>query len=508
VHRGGSLTSESEAPDRRTGVQPPFDGKILIPLAVAKVGLQLLTANLYGAHRDEFYYLESGHHLAWGYVDNPPLVPAAYRLEEFVFGHSVFGLAVLPAFLGGIYVVLGGLLARELGGRRFAQLLTGVVAWLGSLFLTTSHFLSTVSFDLVFWALGSLLVMRMIRTGEKRLWVAIGVICGIGLLNKYTMGFWIVATLVGLLLTPQRRILASLWLPVGAVIAAVLVAPNIAWEFAHHWPTLEFLRNLRAGNAHTDLTQFVPQQLLLLTVGGAIVWITALVMLARSEWRNQRWLLIGYAVAFVIILALAGKPYYLGSWYLPLVALGSAAIEARWRRGSQQVVLAVVVVTGLLLAPFATPLLPESAAVRAHIDTANADIGGMMGWPSVVDSIADDYRQLPVAQQRHAVVLTDNYSEAGAVDFYGPSLELPSAISGHNSFWMWGFGHPSPHATVIAVGLTSDVVHRYWGSVVRVGTLGIGPVPVDPHERGAAIWICRDQKVAWSTLWPALKHYD
>ena len=246
VPLGGSSTTESDVPDQATAGLPPFAWRILVPLAGAKVLLQLVTANLYGAHRDEFYYLESGHHLAWGYVDNPPLVPVVYRLQEFVFGHSVLGLAVVPAILGGVYVILGGLLARELGGQRFAQLLTGVIAWLGSLFLTTSHFLSTVSFDLVFWALGSLLVLRMIRTGDRRLWMVIGVICGVGLMNKYTMGFWIVATLAGLLLTPQRRFLASVWLPVGAVIAGVIVAPNIAWEFAHHWPTLEFLRNIRA----------------------------------------------------------------------------------------------------------------------------------------------------------------------------------------------------------------------------------------------------------------------
>ena len=159
---------------------------------------------------------------------------------------------------------------------------------------------------------------------------------------------------------------------------------------------------------------------------------------------NQRWLLIGYAVAFVLLIALAGKPYYLGSWYLPLAALGSTVIGSRWRRTTRNVVLGGVVVTGLLLAPFATPLLPESTAVRLHIDTQNADIGAMMGWPSVVGTIAHDYHQLPVAQRRGVVVLTDNYSEAGAVDFYGPALGLPSAISGHNSFWLWGFGHPSP----------------------------------------------------------------
>ena len=504
----GDVEADRDGADVAVADLAPIAWRFLGPLAGAKVVLQLLTSNLYGAHRDEFYYLESGHNLAWGYVDNPPLVPVVYRLQELLFGHSVSALAVVPAFLGGVYVILGGLLARELGGRRYAQLLTGVVACLGSIFLTTSHFLSTVSLDLVFWALGSLLVLRMTRTGDRRLWIWIGVVCGFGLLNKYTMGFWIVATVAGLLLTSQRRLLASVWLPTGAVVAAAMVAPNILWEIDNHWPTWQFLRNIRTSGAHGNLIQFAPVQLLLVTLGGAIVWITALIVLTRPEWRPQRWLLIGYVVAFAILIALAGKPYYLGSWYLPLVAVGSVTIEHRWRRPARGVVLGAVAVTGLLFAPFATPLVPEATAVRLHIDTSNADIGGMMGWATTTAYISRDFHRLPVGQQRDAVILTSNYSEAGAIDFYAATYGLPDAISGHNSFWTWGYGRPAPQATVLAVGLPGDVVRRYWGSVVRVDTLESGSTPIDPHERGVPIWICSNQRVPWAVLWPQLKHFD
>ena len=487
----------------------PIAWPAIAPLVVAKVVLQLVTADLYGAHRDEFYYLASGHHPAWGYVDNPPLVPMLYRLQEAVLGHSVTALALVPALVGGVFIVLGALIARELGGGPFAQGLTGVVAMLGPLYLTTSHFLSTVSLDLVFWALGSWLVLRMVRTQDRRLWAVVGVVCGVGLLNKDTMGFWTVSAVLGLACTPQRKLLAGRWLLVGAGAALVIVAPNLIWEAANHWPTLEFLRNITAGNGRSNVVQFVPFQLVLVTLGGTVIWVTALMAMGRrTEFRDQRWLLVAYLVSFLLLLALEGKAYYLGSWYLPLVAVGAVAIEQRWHRLARYGVLGVVVVTGLTLAPEATPILPESTAVALHLDTVNPDLGGMLGWPQVVAEIADVFHSLPTGEQPRAVVLTGNYAEAGAVDFYGPERGLTHAISGQNSFWLWGYGDPSPGATVVAVGLPSAFVHRYWGAVTRAVIVGNGPVPIDPHERGRVVWICRRQRLPWSVLWPRTKHYD
>jgi 4-amino-4-deoxy-L-arabinose transferase-like glycosyltransferase len=486
----------------------PVAWPIVLVLAASKVVFQLVTADLYGAHRDEFYYLESGYHLAFGYVDNPPLVPWTYRLEQAAFGHSVISIAVVPALLGGVFVVLGALIAADLGGGRTAQGLCALVAWLGPLFLTTSHFLGTVSLDLVVWALASWLVIRMVRIGDTRWWMAIGAVCGIGLLNKDTILFWVVAAGAGLLFTPERRLLWSRWLVAGAAIACGVALPNLVWEANHGWATLVFLRNLRASNSSTDLVQFVPLQLLLVTVGGTVLWIVALIALnRRAEWRSQRWLAYGYGVAFVLILALGGKAYYLGSFYLPLVAVGAVVVERSWSSVRLRLLVLITVVLGLLGAPYATPVLPQSAAVAAHLDTDNHDLGGMLGWPQVVGQIAAAVDTLPATERRHVVIFADNYSQAGAVDFYGPALGLPPAVSGHNTFWLWGYGRPAPGATVIAVGLPAPFVHRYWTSVRLASTLGVGGPPIDPQERGAPVWICRSQRASWAAIWPAAKHY-
>jgi hypothetical protein len=477
-------------------------------VAGLKVAFQLVTAGLYGAHRDEFYYLEGGHHLAWGYVDHPPMVPALDRLGEIVFGHSVPALHTLPALIGGLFVVVGALLARELGGGRFAQGLTALITALAPLYLATSRFLSTVTLDVAFWAVASLMLIRLVRTGDRRLWLGIGVVVGLGLLNKDSMAFWVFGAGVGLLATPQRRLLASRWAIVGAAVSAVLVAPNVVWEIQHHWATLEFLRHIQASNAGESRGQFLPLQVLVATIAGTVVWVVALVALARDPaWRSQRWLAVGYGALFVLLFVSGGKAYYLASWYLPLIGLGAVVIERRWSHRGRVVLTGAVVLTGLLFMPLFTPVLPEATLVSLHLDTANADLGGLLGWPHVVSEVASAYRSLPTDQRGRAKILTGDYSEAGAVDFYGPDLGLPEAISAHNSFWLWGYGGPT-EGPVIVVGYEHSYLEHYWRACRLVTTLGTDGVAIDPHERGNQIFVCTGQRAPWSIIWPQLRHYD
>ena len=474
---------------------------------MAKVAFQLASANRSGLHRDEMYYLAGGHHLAWGYVDHPPLVPALYRLGEALFGHTQLALHVLPAFVGGVYVVVGALLARELGGRRFAQGLTATIAALGVLYLTTSHFLSTVSVDLIAWAIASLLVIRIVRTGNVRLWLGVGAVVGVGLLNKHTMAFWVVGAVVGLLATPQRTMLRSRWVLGGAAIAAAFALPNLVWQAQHDWATWTFLQNLRANNAGSDTSQFIPTQLVIVTLGGTVVWVTALwALVRRPAWAAYRWLAVGYALLFVVLFASGGKGYYLGSWYLPLVALGAVVIERTWSRRAGVAMIVAVVVTGLPLVPLSTPVFSDATEVSWGLDDANKDLGGMLGWHHIAQQIGSVVHGLPARERARAVVVTGDYSEAGAVDFWRADEHLPPAYSGHNSYWWWGHPNGTDHP-VVAVGMPASVLARYWDDCRRAATLGRDGVPIDPQERGAPIFVCSGQRASWDAIWPHLRDY-
>jgi hypothetical protein len=490
----------------RRAALPRLELRVVVSLALAKVLFQLLTAGLYGAHRDEFYYLAGGHHLAWGYVDHPPAVPVLDRLAEMAFGHSITALHVLPALIGGVIVVIGALLAREMGGDRRAQVMTAVVAAIAPLYLTTSHFLSTVTLDLVVWAVASLLVLRLLRTRDPRWWLAIGLVVGLGLLNKYTVGFWVLGAVTGLLCTSQRRLLLNRWALGGAVVAGALVSPNLAWQATHHWASVEFLHNLRANNGASDMRQFVPLQVLMMTLAGTAVWVAALrAALRRPGFEVHRWLAVGWLTLFVVLFAAGGKGYYLGSWYLPLVALGAVVIERRWSTRAWRVTLAAIVISGFVTAPLFTPILPERTFVDAGLNDANPDLGSLVGWPHVVHQVADVVHALPADERDRAVILTSNYSEAGALQFWSSDLRLPDVISGANTYWWWGYGHRR-RGPVVTVGFDQRFLARYWGQCTHVGTLGRGAT-VDPQEDGAPIFVCRDQLLAWSSLWPRLRDY-
>ena len=479
---------------------------IVVLLAVTKVTFQLVTASLYGAHRDEFYYLAGGHHLAWGYVDHPPAVPALDRLAELVLGHSVVALHVLPALIGGVLVLLGALLARELGGGTRAQTLTAVVAAIGPLYLTTTHFLSTVTLDLVVWALASLLVIRMIRTGDARWWLAIGAVVGLGLLNKYTVAFWVLGAVGGLLCTGRRRLLGNRWALGGACIAAALVAPNLAWQASHHWATFEFMRNLRANNGATNVREFVPLQLVAMTLAGTVVWVAALrATVRRAGFDVHRWLAVGWLILFVVLFATEGKGYYLGSWYLPLVALGAVVIERTWsarraaravRRGRRH---RACDGTAVHAHPPGTHLRRRRSERREQ----GPRLADRMA--RVVHQVADVVHTLPTDEQRRSVILTSNYSEAGALEFWRPELRLPDVISGDNTYWWWGYGHRRT-GPVVTVGFSRQFLTRYWDNCTPAGTLGRG-APIDPQEVGASIFVCRGQRITWAVLWPRLRDY-
>ena len=396
------------------------------------------------------------------------------------------------------------MLTREFGSGSRAQLLAALVAALAPLFLTTSHFLSTVSLDVVAWAVASLILVRLIRTGDRRLWLAVGLVVGIGMMNKYTMAFWVAGAGLGLLMTPERKLLISPWTLAGAIITLVIFAPNLVWEAQHHWATIEFLQNLRTNNSASDRSQFVPLQFLGMTLAGTAIWLAALwVLLKNRAWAPQRWLAFGYIALFAALFVSGGKGYYIGSWYLPLIAVGAVVIERAWSRMGYWVLTAAVVVSGLVMAPLFTPMLPQATAHSLGLDTANKDLGGMMGWPHVVAQVAGVFDSLPPKERASATILTSNYGEAGAINFWRDRYGLPAAISGHNTYWWWGYDHPQG-GPVIAVGLPKSILERYWGDVQLAAILGSDGVVIDPQEQGNAVWICRDQKVPWMAIWPQL----
>ncbi len=503
----GPGTAQGGAPRRwRAGGVLAGETAVLAMLAAAKLALHLATAARYGYHRDELYYLAAGHHLMLGYPDFPPVTPALARLAELAFGGSLVGLRLVPAVAGAAIVVLAGLFARELGGGRAAVALAGLAALVCPMLVGANLMLQTVTFDQLAWMTCLYLLARLLRTGDRWLWIPLGVAFGIGLETKYTilvLGFGIA---VGVLATPVRRQLRTPWPWLAGVIAAALLAPNLAWQATHGWPTLEFLRHHDADlAAENSPVRFAAENLLLVGVLVVPVWVAGLVRL----YRDARFRLLGWTAVTVVVamLALHAKSYYAGPLHPALLAAGMVTVEQalrRRRRSWLAPALTAAVLLDLVALPLGLPVLPRQTMERWHLTEARKDYADMLGWPELAATVAGVYHTLPPAVQAHTTILAANYGEAGAIDRFGGPLGLPAAASGHNGYWFW-LPHRPAGGTVIAVGYDPARLAPYCTQVGQVATLDNAD-HVRNEEHGKPVSLCRHTRVPVRD-WPFVRRF-
>jgi 4-amino-4-deoxy-L-arabinose transferase-like glycosyltransferase len=479
-------------------------------VAAAFVALEMVVSSRYGFHRDELYFLACARHLGWGYVDQPPLVPAVAWLTVHVLGTSPVALRALPALAGGGAVVVTGLMARELGGDRKAQLLAALAAATSPELLAAFHLLSTAAFDFFFWSVLTFVLLRILRTGNDRLWVVLGVVAGVGLMNKFSVAFLLAAVAAGLLLTGRRRELASPWLWAGAGLALIIWLPDIVWNAQHNWAAVSMLRSLHQENGGLGATlEFVPAQLIVVGPVLVVLWVAGLLRLLASPFARS------LGVAYLILLvgfALSGaKPYYLGGLYYALFAAGGVWAEERLNRAHPARGVTgwmIPIAMGCLVAlPLSLPVLPQSAlATGSWEGSINKELSATVGWPDFVGQLARVSDTLPARERSSLVIFTGDYGAAGAVDLWGPAYGLPHAISGHNNYWWWGPAGAHDGATTIAVNLSQGYLRSIFREVTPAGTVTT-PGGVWSEERGDPIYICRGQKVSWQAAWPAARHY-
>jgi 4-amino-4-deoxy-L-arabinose transferase-like glycosyltransferase len=494
--------------------RPPLAVGGLLGVAAVLVALLLAVAGRYGYHRDELYFLAASRHLAWGYVDQPPLTPALAGLARLLFGDWLPGLRLLPAIAAGTLVVVTGLLARELGGGRAAQLLAAACVAGSGVTLATGHLHSTTTYDVLAWAVGLLLVVRLLGTGDRRLWLPLGLVAGVGLLNKASVVQLAGAVLLGMLADRQaRRLLASRWLPAGAAVALLLWAPYLAWQAGHGWPQLEVFADLRAedGGLGAGLA-FPPFQLLMTNPLLTPLWVAGLLALLRAGWaRPWRPLAVAYLVVVGFYTVVGGKPYYAFGFY-PLLFAGGAVWLARRRerRGAGGLplrrLLPAVAAAAALTVPLLLPVLPPST-----LDVVTAvyeDAGETFAWPTYAAQVLAVRDGLPPDERAAAVAVTGNYGEAGALARYGGAWGRDAVFSGHNSAWWWGPPRGDGRVVIVVGGAQGgELLRQRFRSVTLAARLDNGQ-GVDNEEQGQPIWVCRDLVGTWADTWRGWRHYS
>jgi 4-amino-4-deoxy-L-arabinose transferase-like glycosyltransferase len=472
------------------------------------LALLAATSGGYGYHRDELYFRMLGYHPAWGYVDQPPLTPLLARATTALFGDNMVALRIPSMMAAVAAVALTALLARELGGGTRAQLFAAIGA-VSAFVLIAGHLLSTATFDLVVWLLVLLFVSRALLRGDRRWWLAAGLVVGLGLYNKHLVVLLLIGIAAGLLIAGPRRELVCWQLWAAVAIALVVGSPNLIYQATHHWPQLTMSRAIAADKGQDDRILFVPLQLVLIGLFLVPFWIAGMIRLfRRPQWRPVRALAWSYPVVAVIVLVTGGQPYYTLGILLFFFAAGSVPI-GEWldrRRARWAGISAVLALNIAVSAVVALPLIPLGSVGATPIPAMNQTVADQVGWPAYVRQVAAAVDALPAADRANAVLVTSNYGEAGALDRYGPQYRLPAVYSGHNELYF--LGAPPDSATVaVIVGMKLSRVDGFFASCGQVGTLDNG-IGVDNEEQDRTIVVCRSPNRPWHELWPDFQHYD
>ncbi|MGB9069883.1 MAG: glycosyltransferase family 39 protein [Candidatus Acidiferrales bacterium] len=480
----------------------------------------------YGYFRDEFDYIACGNHLAWGYVDQPPLVPFLIHVTRAVLGDSLRAIRFIPALASSLLVVQTALMAREFGGRRFALLLTAIAVLIAPQYLSDGGLLTTNCLEPNLWMGCAYFVILAVKRDQPRYWLWFGVIAGIGLEEKYTIALFGFGIVLGLVLTEQRRLLLDKWLWIGGGAAFLIVLPNLLWNIHYHWPFLELMRNIRAEGRDVVLGpgQYFIQQTILLHPLTAPIWLAGLVAFFVSA-RLKPYRVLGwcYLVCYATLYILHGKNYYLAPVYPMLLAAGAVVIDfalsRRFGRWLKPAIAVLLLAAGAHLAPVTVPVLSpdhfisyarslpfklpvmEHAHERAALPQWYAD---QFGWQEIVDETAVAWNQIPAAERSDCAVFAQDYGQAGAIDFLGRRAGLPAALSGHQTYFLWGPRGYSG-ACMIVLGDHRAKLEQLFDNVRYVGTSADNPYAL---ETGIAVWICRGPKFGTlAQLWPQLKKW-
>jgi len=483
------------------------DTLMLVGIAAIIALIHVLTNNRYGFHRDELQVLSDARHLDWGFVPYPPFTPFVERIGLAIFGLSLVGLRLFSVIAQAIVVVVAGLMARQLGGRRLAQCAAALAVALSTLELFEGTEFQYTTFDNLWWVLIAYFVIRLLKTENPRWWLAIGAAIGLGFLTKYTMGFYLAGILGGVLLTRTRRDLGSGWFWGGMALGLVICLPNLLWQVRHDFISLHFLQHIHTRDVGEGRANgFLRDQFWICTnLVAAPLWIAGLLFyLWDRRYRLLAWM---YLIPLALYVVGKGRGYYLGGAYPMLMAMGAVAGE-RWvrslsqlpRRAVEAAFFTALVGWGLYMGAMIIPVASGGGLMRFALEN-NGDLREEVGWDELAKTVAGIRDSLPPEQRQNVGVAVRNYGEQGAIEILGPAYHLPAPVSGINSSWLRGYPVPPP-ATLIVLGSTREQADHLFTSCRVAGhngnSLGVKNEESEDHPD---IFVCGGPRLPWPEFW-------
>ncbi|GAK51159.1 glycosyl transferase family protein [Candidatus Moduliflexus flocculans] len=476
----------------------------------------------YGYFIDEFYYIACAKRLAFGYVDHPPLAPFLLRLVLATLGDSLLAIRVLPALANALSLVLTGLIARRLGAGVFGQFLAALAMAVAPIFLVLAGFFSMNPLETLLWSACGYLLITLIQEDRPKLWLAIGALFGLGLMNKHTLIVYISGLLIGMLFTPARIALRNRWFWAGMLLGALIVLPNIVWQIQHGFPSLDFYRNAaQFKNIDSSPVKVILDQILSMNPITAPIWLSGLLFfLAARRGKTYRMFGVMYLILLSVMFAShSSRPDRMLAAYPALFAAGAYLIEqglksSRLRNGGQITIVALLLIAWLPLLPFSLPLLPPEtmnavpspvqieAGVNSRLPQWLAD---RFGWEELVTRVANVYETLSPEERAKCAIVAGNYGQAGAVELFGKAYHLPPVISGHNTYWLWGTGDYTGEVAIILGGNSAELRNVF--QEVKTATLAECAF-CRPDLKIVPIYVAKGLKLPVTTAWARAKSYD
>jgi len=483
------------------------DNLALFIIAAAVVLLHLLTNGRYGFHRDELQVLSDARHMDWGFVPYPPFTPFMERIGLSLFGLNLVGLRLFSVIANATAIIFTGLIARELGGRRLAQVTAALAIALSGLPMFEGTEFQYTTFDYLWWVLIAYFVIRLLKTENPRWWLAIGAMLGVGFMTKYTMGFYLCGILGGLVLTRARRYLASPWFWGGMALGLAICSPNILWQLKHGLISLHFLQHIHQRDVGEGRAEgFWRDQFMICTNPfTAPLWIAGVIGFLRD--RRYRMLAWMYLIPLVLFAVGKGRGYYLGAAYPMLMAMGAvmgerwvASMSRGWRWATEIFFFQVLAVCGVYILCVVVPLT-STGPLRSFALKNNGDFREEIGWQELVQAVAGIRDALPPEQQANFGVVVGNYGEQGAVEILGPAYGLPMPISGTNSAWLRGYP-ANPPSTLIVVGHGESYVNRMFTACRVAGHNGNAEgIRNEESKDHPDIYVCGPPRLPWPEFW-------
>ncbi len=489
------------------------DTASLLAIAAAITLAHLATNNRYGFHRDELQFLSDARHLDWGFIPYPPFTPFVERISLALFGLSMVGLRLFSVIAQAVAIVFTGLMARELGGSRLAQITTALAIALAPFPLFQGTEFQYSSFAYLWWVLIAYFVIRLLKTENPRWWLAIGAAVGLGLQTKYDIAFFVAGILGGLLLTSPRLYIRSGWSWAGAALALAIFLPNLMWQVRHDFISVTFLQHIHTRDVGEGRASgFLRDQFLLCTnLITAPLWIAGLIGFLRD--RRYRLLAWMYLIPLALFIAGRGRGYYMAAAYPMLMAMGAVAAE-RWvaslsrlrRRTIEIAYFTALVVFGLLASTALLPIAPSGPLMNFAL-ARNGELREETGWDQIVKTVAVIRDSLPPEQREHLGILVGNYGEAGAIEMLGPAYHLPPPISLTNSAWLRGYPMPPP-TTLIVLGFSRKQTERLFTTCQVAGHV-VNPYGVQNEESHdhPEILVCSGLRMSWPEFWKKYQNF-